>query len=383
MQGSVRKRGNKWYYCFDTSTVDGKRKRIERSGGDTKKEALQKLREAINKYEKTGNVNKNSSLSYSDYLKIWMNSYVTSNCKKTSFQGYERDIKNHIEPRLGTYKLKNLSPAILQDFLNSKSICGLSKNTISNFYGILSGSLKYAVYPLQYISENPMQYVKMPKFEDVVENYSNNKLKIITTQDYMKIIERFPLGSTFYMPVVISFNTGLRAGEVCALTWNDIDFENKTLTVNKTEIRLGSRYEIGSPKTKSSIRVIAIGNTLISALKRHKELQDENRIKYGEYYCNSNNICTKENGEPVNTGSFRYLSRVINYELHIAFNFHSLRHTHATMLIEAGANMKDVQKRLGHAKLSTTMDTYVSVTEKMRTDTVDILEGINSTLNNL
>lgn len=88
-------------------------------------------------------------------------------------------------------------------------------------------------------------------------------------------------------------------------------------------------------------------------------------------------VCTKENGDQITTDSIKYLSRVVNYELAIKFNFHSFRHTHATMLIEAGANMKDVQQRLGHSKLATTMDTYAHVTTKMSKNTVDIFEKIN------
>ncbi|MCO1604388.1 tyrosine-type recombinase/integrase [Desulfosporosinus nitroreducens] len=87
-----------------------------------------------------------------------------------------------------------------------------------------------------------------------------------------------------------------------------------------------------------------------------------------------NMICTKENGEIVTPDTFKYASRVIHYELGILFNFHSLRHTHATTLIENGASMKDVQKRLGHTRLSTTMDTYTHPTEKMADDTVAIFE---------
>ncbi|WP_413927514.1 tyrosine-type recombinase/integrase [Clostridioides sp. ES-S-0108-01] len=81
-------------------------------------------------------------------------------------------------------------------------------------------------------------------------------------------------------------------------------------------------------------------------------------------------------GEHVTTNSLKYLSRVVNYELGIDFNFHSLRHTHATMLLENGANIKDIQHRLGHAKISTTMDTYSHVTNNMRNQTVNIFESI-------
>jgi site-specific recombinase XerD len=83
-----------------------------------------------------------------------------------------------------------------------------------------------------------------------------------------------------------------------------------------------------------------------------------------------------ENGNLVTPESIKYCSRVINYELGIQFNFHALRHTHATMLIEHGANLKDVQTSLGYSKLSTTMDTYAHAQKKMATDSVDIFEKI-------
>lgn len=86
-------------------------------------------------------------------------------------------------------------------------------------------------------------------------------------------------------------------------------------------------------------------------------------------------MCLKENGELLTTDSLKYLSRVVNYELGIDFKFHSLRHTHATILLEAGANIKDTQQRLGHSKLATTMDTYSHVTKKMSDDSINIFEN--------
>ena len=87
-------------------------------------------------------------------------------------------------------------------------------------------------------------------------------------------------------------------------------------------------------------------------------------------------VCVKANGEYVSTDSFKYCSRVIHYELKITFNYHSLRHTHATFLIEAGANIKDVQERLGHTNIETTLNTYVHNTDQMRSQTVDIFEKV-------
>lgn len=376
MQGSIRKRGNTWYYSFDLGKVDGKRKRKEKGGFKTKTEAQKALREAINNYENCGTIVNDTNITFSDYLDYWFKEYVEINCKFNTKEFYRRTIKNHIKPSLGTYKLKSLSPAVLQEFLNKKYTYGLSKSTLQNFYGILSGSLKMAVYPFNFIKENPMQYVSLPKFNQKKIN-DTDKLKIISLSDYKKILNRFPVGSNFYIPLQIAFNTGLRGGEVCALTWDDINFDSKTLSVKHTLVEKGKgQVELGTPKTDSSYRTISIGDTLVKILKDHKIRQKENKLKYGEFYTKSNFICTKENGQLLNTSSLKYLSRIVNYELGIPFNFHALRHTHATMLLEGGANIKDIQKRLGHSRLSTTMDTYSHVTEKIQSETVDILEKI-------
>ncbi|WP_343109833.1 tyrosine-type recombinase/integrase [Clostridioides difficile] len=373
MKGGVRKRGEKWYYYFDLGTVNGKRKKIERVGGKTKKEAEKALRDALSEFENEGQLFSDNEMSFSDFLDFWYKEYVLLNCKYGTQKNYEKIIKNHLKPDLGKYKLKNLNPAILQKFLNDKSRFGLSKNSINNFYGVLSGALKSAVYPFKFIKENPMQYVHMPKMQ---ENKKND-LKIISLKDFNKILERFPQGSSFYIPLQIAFNTGMRGGEVTALQWDDIDLENKIIHVRHTLISRGKEgFELGTPKTESSYRKINIGDTLTKVLKEHKKLQKEMKLKFGEWYINSRFVCTKEMGEHVTTNSLKYLSRVVNYELGIDFNFHSLRHTHATLLLENGANIKDIQHRLGHAKISTTMDTYSHVTNNMRNQTVNIFESI-------
>ncbi|MCC0716526.1 site-specific integrase [Clostridioides sp. ES-S-0077-01] len=373
MKGGIRKRGEKWYYYFDLGTINGKRKKIERVGGKTKKEAEKALRDAMSEFENEGQLFSDNEMSFSDFLDFWYKEYVLLNCKYGTQKNYEKIIRNHLKPDLGKYKLKNLNPAILQKFLNDKSRFGLSKNSINNFYGVLSGALKSAVYPFKFIKENPMQYVHMPKMQ---ENKKND-LKIISLKDFNKILERFPQGSSFYTPLQIAFNTGMRGGEITALQWDDIDLENKIIHVRHTLISKGKEgFELGSPKTESSYRKINIGDTLTKVLREHKKLQKEMKLKFGEWYINSNFVCTKEMGEHVTTNSLKYLSRVVNYELGIDFNFHSLRHTHATMLLENGANIKDIQHRLGHAKISTTMDTYSHVTNNMRNQTVNIFESI-------
>lgn len=375
MKGSVRKRGITWSYYFDLGIIEGKRKRKEKGGFRTKAEAESALRNAMKEYEEEGQIFTASNIAFSDYLDYWLNNYVKINCKHNTLVYYSRIIKNHIKPYFKNKLLKQITTASLQEFLNSKMINGMSKNSVSSFYGVLSGAFKYAIYPLAYIKENPMTYVTMPKYNEKPK--TTDDLKIITMDQFNQIIKRFPEGSSFYIPLQIAFNTGLRGGEVCALQWENIDLDNKTLTVEHTLIykeKVG--FVLGTPKTKSSYRTIKIGDTLVNILKKHRIWQKTNKLEYGQYYKDSNYVCTKENGEQITTNSIKYLSRVVNYELKINFNFHSLRHTHATMLLEAGANPKDIQKRLGHSKISTTLDTYSHVTKKMENETVNIFESV-------
>lgn len=401
MEGHVRKRGKKWYYSFEASNVDGKRKRIERVGGNTKKDAEAALRIALQEYNNAGLYFEPSEISVSDYMDYWYKNYVQLNCKYNTQSGYELVIKNHIKPVLGIYKLKSLTPAILQEFVNGKYLSGLSKHSLVNIMSVLSASLKYAVHPCKFIKDTPMQYVKYPKYE-------HSKLEIdhqvISNDEFNRIIERFPTGTAFYIPIMIGYYTGCRIGEVMALTWEDIDLEKGTININKLLYKRKPNWYFGSTKTESSVRSIKIGKTLVNVLKQHQDWQAGNRSKYDRHYIQqyeveelSGNeklrkvqslpasvdpgamqqiemVCTKENGEMVTPETFKYASRVIHYSLGILFNFHSLRHTHATTLIENGANIKDVQKRLGHANIETTLQTYTHDTVKMAEQSVEIFE---------
>ncbi|WAO20804.1 tyrosine-type recombinase/integrase [Paenilisteria newyorkensis] len=377
MQGGVRKRGDTWYYYFDAGRVDGKRKKIERKGGKTKKEALSNLRKALDEFENGGSFVDQSEISVADYFDYWYENYVMINLKYNSQIGYKNIIDKHIKPEFGYYKLKSIQPDILQNFLNKKLLAEFKKNTISGFYGVLSKGFRMAVHPYKYIKENPMQYVTLPKKPNNKNKITRKQddFKIISLDEFNRIIKRFPEKTAYYIPLQIGFHTGMRIAEVCGLTWDCVDLEEGKIHVEKILIMRGNVPEFGTPKTKGSIRTIQIGKTLISILKAHKERQETSKERYGEYYTQSNYVCTMESGSLVTQNTIKYLSRVVNDKLGIKFSFHSLRHTHATMLIESGANTKGVQVRLGHSRHSTTVDTYSHVTPKMADDTVDIFEN--------
>lgn len=224
---------------------------------------------------------------------------------------------------------------------------------------------------------------------------------------FSRIIKRFPAGSGFYLPLMMGWNCGLRISECLALTWEHIDLENRILSVEYQTVRRSVNkntfWALREPKYNSK-RKIKFGETLYRILRDEKKQQQENELRYGEFYTvhylanftdekgtvrqrivpvqkgqahgikRFSLICVDQNGEMTTSDSFKYCNRVIHHELQLSFDYHSLRHTHATKLIEAGANVKAVQQRLGHKNIVTTMNTYVHHTDEMAQTAADLFE---------
>ena len=410
-----------WEYRFEAAKVNGKRKHISKSGFRTKKEAEQAGAKAMAEYNNSGFAFEPSEKSYADFLDFWFDNYVLMSCKYNTQVAYNQIIELHLKPALGHYKLKSLTPVMIQEYVNQKFLTGLKKTTLTNIMAVLSGSLKYAVTPAQLLPSSPAAYIKYPK---VSADRCGSNRTVISLGDFNRMMDRFGKGNPFRYALLIGFHTGLRIGEVFALTWDDIDFDEKTLSVNKlvykrnygVDVRKvmqekGKREEksawyFGDPKTASSVRTIKIGDTLLDELREYKIMQAQNQLLYGEYYTQilqkeetdekgntiyrlveveksvpvslpqANLIMRKENGQLSTTDSFKYAARIIHYDLGIKFNFHSLRHTHATMLIESGVSPKAVQARLGHSDITTTLQVYVHNTEEMEQSAVDIFEKV-------
>lgn len=414
---NVRKRGNVYEYRAEIAPVDGKRKWISKSGFSSKKEAKEAGIKAYNEYMQTGHSFTPSTMSYSDYLDYWIKEHCEINLKYHTIQAYHFIIKNHVRPRLGSYRLSQITTATLQEFVNNIYLeKGFSKNYLKNILKVLKTSLGYATDVVGFIKENPALKVKLPRY-DIPDS---DPAHIFTKEEVNMILERFENNHAFYYAVLTAYYTGLRVSEVFGLTWDDIDFENKTLTVNKNIVEKNQNgsthgrhlsgkattiWYFGTCKTKSSYRTIDIGDTLIKALKDFKEEQEKHKIEYGDSYMKHyakevinqytnkpetkiinayaeldvalpevDLVFVKKNGVFEGTATCKYPFKVIHYELGIPCRFHDFRDTHATRLIEAGADIKAVSKRLGHSTIRTTYEIYVRVTNKMENDTVERFE---------
>lgn len=403
---STRKRGDMWYYSYEMATVEGKRKRKEIGGFSTEQEAYDAGIKDKVKYDEGSPSVEKISISVSDYLDYWHKNYVMVNLKYNTQYNYEKAIRLHLKPDLGKYKLQSLTPIIIQEWLNKKALDGYGHSSLDNMKKILTGALKFAVYPAQLIVYNPAAGVIIPKIEKPLQNPSE---KVVSDDEFIRLLKRFPKGNPYYIMLMIGYYTGLRIGETLGLTWDNIDLDKRSLTVDHTLTRsYGQKgwYGFGTPKTESSYREITIGNTLNETLRKHKLWQVENELKYGTYYryCyiseekngnktlqhltsaekaipslakKVNMVCTHPNGEFIKPASFSNVTNIAKKELKITFSYHSLRHMHATKLIENGANIKDVQRRLGHSCIDTTLDTYSHATQKMAMESVQIFEKVS------
>ena len=406
INGSLRERNGLYYYRISTGKVDGKYKYIERYAGKTEEEARKTLLKVSNEYDTTGRIFKESGITFSDLLDDWFKNKCVGSVREGTKNDYNNVIKNHLKKEpFANKRINTLTIDELQEYINRKSSI-LAKSTMKAHFVVLNKALEYAVYPKQYIKESPMHYVTRPKKQDdVLEILDDDEKKIetITTEEYNEVLKCISHNPQLQLVFQIAWFTGARLGEVCALTWDDVDFTEKTLVIKKNLFYNSQdhRWELGKTKNGKP-RTIEISDTLVGILKRAKHDQKLNRFANPDKYINKylnvvktentthivvssdtgqqlvDFVCVQNNGQII---SNQYVKTSITRYIRkggqgIDFHFHMIRHTHATLLLSNGASMKEVQDRLGHSKITTTMDVYAHTTKQTRKKTADLFDMV-------
>lgn len=332
-----------------TKTYNGKRKFFY---GSTKAEAESK-QEA---FEQAQSKNVYSSdILYDEWLDAWLE-YISANISQATLKNYEFIINHHLRPDLGRYTLSEINSPLLRNFLLNKKDVGLSARYVDYMHTLLKASLKLAVDD-DLLLKNPMDKIKKPRKNTVRKKIALTKEQVIAFLNSVKTEEYYRL---FY----IALETGFRRSELLGIRWQDIDYENKTLSISTPVVKVGTKTVISqTTKNKSSKRTIYISDNAIKIFKKQRLTVIEARLKSLNYLDNDL-VFPNTDGSPRNP---ERVSRAAKNYGNISgmpegFSFHSLRHTHATLLLKSGVHFKIVQARLGHSTFQQTMDTYSHVT---------------------
>lgn len=286
-----------------------------------------------------------------EWLDIWLNKYVKHTVKLRTFERYKYNVEKHINPEIGELELGELSANVLQDFVlhkleegNLKTNGPLANNSVIGIVNVIKGALSMAK-SLEIIDKDYTNKIKLPTpTEKPVTAFEKHEQAIL--EDYC-----LKSSKNNYIGIVICLYTGIRLGELLALTWNDIDFATGIMNISKTAYRIKQngkpRIVIDQPKTKNSNRAIPLPKQLLSILKQIKKSS------------NSEYVISTRTGGIVGTRAYqKSYERILN-KLNIPYkNFHSLRHTFATRAIEMGMDVKTLSEILGHKNPMITLQRY-------------------------
>lgn len=344
--------------------------------GGTKREAEAKLRELLNEVD-TGLYVEASQMMLSDYIQQWFETHRQGLALSTELR-YRGHINCHIIPVLGTIPLQKLTVLQVQAFANqllqngfkgNGRPRGLSPKSVRESVGLLKQALEQAI-TWGLLSRNSAIGVKIPK---VVQK----EMQVITDVQAEMILSA--LESTYaWLPTMIAYHTGMRRGEVLALSWDCVDLDKATIRVSRSfSLHDTTGPLLKEPKTKAGRRMVEIGTILVKALQKHRKQHVEAKLALGKQWKNEHNlVCTRDNGSFI---SPKALSEFFTYQtkqLGLDLTFHGLRHTHVSMLIKAGVPINVISARIGHSNPSVTHDVYSHLLPGMSREAVDRFEKL-------
>lgn len=368
---------------------------------------------------KSGKLLKGEKLTLSEFTEQWLKEYAKTNLTQNSFKSYSDNLKLRIIPALGHIKLSNLNPMHLQSYYNNLLEDGVrldgkeggySASTIRKDHVILSSILNTAVQ-WQIIESNPCDRVSPPKVTRTAENIKFFTLE--QTQIFLNALDKeYPssykehdriddTGKKYHVSsyeesrtipkqikvfFFIAIFGGLRRGEIVALTWDDINFEDSSVNISKSTSYVDKQIITKEPKTLTSIREIKLPGFVMQLLKEWKLEQNKYRLSLGDQWIGTNHIFTQWNGKQMypSTPTLTFKKVINQYNKTVTkekdklplIPLHGLRHTSATLLIAENVDVKTVSSRLGHAQTSTTMDIYAHALKQMDEKAANVLEDV-------
>lgn len=382
MEGSLIIKGNYYYAKF---RVNGKQKMLATKvtvKGNNKRKAERALKELIAKYE--GLNLENENVLFTAFLDKWLQS-VKPILKPATWESYDKTVNGKIKPffEQKNYRFREMKPEIFTEYFvylategKSNGKGGLSYKTVKNIRGVLSSAYEYAIEN-SYIKDNPVLKSKMPSFAHSIKSdvpeYSAEQVRKL-------LLFAKENDSHIYIFLLLALYTGLRKGELLALTWDDVDYDKKLLRVNKS--RTGSRKaittQITTPKTESSNRKIPLNDTVLEALKAEKKRQEEYAEILGNGYDKSSSFIIRTVlGKPyVNLSA---INRVVNRLTEKAglphCTIHGFRHSVASILDDNGVPIQDISVLLGHESVQTTERIYINRRKTAKAETIETLDN--------
>ena len=348
---SIFKRGKKWSYnvLIGRDPLTGKRKQKSKSGFNTKKEAeiaAAKIESEI--YD--GNYVEVTKATFDAVAQEYFKTVAKNKMRDSTYQNRLDNYNKRIEPVLGKRKIKDITPAQIQTIYSDWADEGLSSSYARTLHNFIASVFKYA-YRVDHIKRNPIEKVDapIPKSKDL-DVWDSDEIK-----KFLKVARNHETFIIYYLAIY----TGMRKGEILGLRWKDVDFKNNKIHVTQTLVKVNEEIKFQEPKTKGSKRQIALTSAEMLELKKHrltKNIQSETDL-----------VVTTSVGTPYSPRNLLRNFHMIIDEADVKkISFRDLRHTHATLLLKLGVNPKIVSERLGHSKVSITLDIYSHVLPDMQ-----------------
>ena len=373
--GSISQRKDgKWQGRVNLGTdINGKRKQ-KYFYGTTEKEVKKKLKDYFIQGEKY-NANNIAKMTLEEFLVDWLENILIHTLKPKSYAIKEYIIKQQIVPRIGLLQVNSLIASDIQQMINDMVNKGLSYSTIKKAYDTLNHRFKLAINQEQ-VNKNPALGVILPK----QKNKKDSEIQYFSEKQCKELIQEsrriydYNNQNVYRLGEIVPFLifTGLRIGEAIALEWTDIDYENKTISVNKNVVEVKSQktdkyilQKQDSTKTDSSTRIIPISNNAMECIKNLEKINGDKKFIFAS--------TTGKYVSPSNFGRmFRGIQKALNYE-HI-LGLHSLRHTFATLMLNNGIDVKIVSELLGHSNVSVTYNIYIHTIQSQKIKAINIID---------